>query len=115
LKQFLDIKKNIKCKIVEACDGIECITALYIADSKQIKITAIISDETMTYISGSYCSKIIEIISTNGKFSKIPMFIATSISHTTNIDNYSKVVQKIYSKPLDKSSVIDLIKLCDFE
>jgi len=105
--------KNVSCKVIEAADGIECILALYIANLIQIKIDAIISDETMTYISGSYSSKIIDNIMKDGKFAQTPMFVSTALSHTNIGDKYSGFVKKIYSKPLDKNSVKDIFKQCD--
>ena len=112
LKQFKDTKQNIKCNIIEACDGLECIMALYIANIKQIKIDAIISDETMNYVSGSYCSKILECLEKQGKFAKTPMFISSALIDAELIERYSSVVVKIYSKPLDNTSINDLLKYC---
>jgi len=104
------IGKNVECKIIEACDGIECILALYVANTKNIRINGIISDETMTFISGSYCSKIIEHIVNDEKFAKVPMFISSALCNINIISKYSSIVQKVYSKPLDKTSALDIFK-----
>ena len=53
----------------------ECLIALYIAKNKKIKIDAIISDETMPFISGSWSSKIIEELISKGSISSTKMFI----------------------------------------
>ena len=112
LKQLKDLKKNIKCHIIEACDGIECITALYIATTKQIKIDAVISDETMAYMNGSYSSKVLESLMNQDKFAKTPMFVSSALINIELKEIFSSIVVKIYSKPLDNSSVIDLLQHC---
>ena len=86
--------KNINLDIIEASDGMECVLALYLAWKKKIKIDAIISDETMPFISGSYSSKIIEELTSKGSLSDVKMFISTAISHTNIKGIYSKVVNK---------------------
>ena len=112
LRQLKDIKKNIKCHIIEACDGLECIMALYIATTKQIKVDAIISDENMAYMNGSYSSKVLENLMKQGKFAKTPMFVSSALLNIELKEIFSSIVVKIYSKPLDNNSVIDLLRNC---
>ncbi len=95
--------------IVEACDGIECLVALYLAYVNKITIDAIISDETMPFVSGSYASKIIDHIISEGKIEEVKMFVASALNHPGLKDNYSKVVKKIYAKPIDRKSIKDLL------
>jgi len=64
----------------------------------------------MPYISGSYLSKIIYELVSKGPMNEIKMFISTSLVDA-NINNYSKIIKKIYVKPIDKSSVKDLLKV----
>jgi len=64
----------------------------------------------MPYISGSYLSKIIYELVSKGPMNEIKMFISTSLINA-NINNYSNIVKKIYAKPIDKSSVKDLLKV----
>jgi len=112
LRQLKELKKNIKCHIIEACDGLECIMALYIATTKQIKIDAVISDETMAYMNGSYSSKVLENLMKQGKFAKTPMFVSSALINIELKEVFSSIVVKIYSKPLDNTSVIDLLQRC---
>ena len=112
LTQFKDIKENLNLTIIEASDGLECIAAVYIAHLKEIKITAIITDETMIYMTGSYSSHVIHDIIINGKFNTIPMFVSSALSSNVIKDKYAPMVKKIYSKPLDKTSVLDIIRQC---
>jgi len=101
---------DIELTIVEANDGLECIAALYLANINQITVNAIISDETMSYISGSYSSKIIHEMISNGSINDLPMFITTGLSGSVSKGFYSKVVKKIYSKPIDKMVVKNILE-----
>jgi len=109
--EFKALNKNIELTIIEANDGIEGLLALYLASNKNIKIDCIISDETMPFISGSFFSKILSDIVSKGSLKDIKMFISTALNETSIKDNYSKSVKKIYSKPLDKNSVKEIIKM----
>ena len=109
-REFKELNKNIELTIIEANDGIEGLLALYLARSKNLKIDCIISDETMPFISGSFFSKILNDIVSKGSLKDIKMFISTALNETSIKDNYSQSVKKIYSKPLDKNSVKDIIK-----
>ena len=97
---------------MEASDGMECLLALYVAKNKKIRIDAIISDETMPFITGSHLSKIIDDLISKGSLSSlsdIKMYISTALSHTNIHGMYSKIVRKIYSKPLDKNLIQEII------
>jgi len=104
------LKENINLEIIEACDGVECIMALYMAKNKKLKIDAIISDETMPFISGSYSSKIIDELISKGSLNNIKMFVSTALSHTNISSYFSKVVKKIFSKPLDKTVIQEILQ-----
>ncbi len=41
-----ELKSNIELEILEACDGIECILALYLYTQRNGRVDIIISDET---------------------------------------------------------------------
>ena len=110
-REFKELNKNIDLTFIEANDGIEGLLALYLASNKNIKIDCIISDETMPFISGSFFSKILSDLVSKRSLKDIKMFISTSLNETSIKDNYSKSVKKIYSKPLDKNSVKEIIKI----
>ncbi len=105
--------KNLSLKvelcIIEACDGIETLFALYLASSQNIKINAIISDETMPFLSGNESSKIIETLIEKGVIRYCPMYISTALSHTIPKSSTS-LVKKIYSKPIDKSGIKEILE-----
>jgi len=98
--------------IIEANDGIECLQAVYLANLKQIKIDFIITDENMSYINGSYASDIIKTVIKNGKFQDVPIFIATAFGKNFN-EGKPSVIQKVFSKPMDKNSVSELLMNCN--
>ena len=102
--------KYIDLTIIEADDGLECLLALYLANKMNIKINAIISDETMPFISGSQSSKIIEDLISRGTINKVNMFISTALNDSITIGKYSQIVKKVYPKPLNKNSVNDILK-----
>ena len=110
INEFKSLSYNIHLTIIEAIDGMECILAIYLARQMNLRIDAIISDETMPFISGSYCSKIILELISNGVIKDINMFISTSLTDSNLIEKYSKVVKKIFPKPINKSNVGDIIK-----
>jgi len=104
--------KNVDLTIIEASDGVECIIAVYLAYSQNIKIDFIISDETMPYINGSYCTNILKNMISSSNNHEIPIFICSAVSASSNKNNYSSLVKKIYSKPIDNLSIIDLLSIC---
>ncbi len=77
-KYFEKNKKDKEVIIIECQDGIECITAIYMAKKKNIYIDLIISDENMKFINGSYSSKILEHLLISQQIKDIPMFISTA-------------------------------------
>ena len=104
-------KDYINLTYLEACDGFECLIALYLYNKNNIKITAVISDETMPHISGSFLSKIIYDLVVNGSIPDINMFMSTALCQSNNQKNYSDVVKKVFPKPLDKRCVKEMLKI----
>lgn len=111
-KQARLLKKNLVLSLIEASDGIECLSAIYSACKLQIKIDAIICDENMPFFSGSFTSKILQELLDLGKIPDIKMYISSAVTHTNIQALYSKIVKKIYSKPLDGKSVSEIIDKC---
>ncbi len=107
-KQFSELNGDLELRLIDACDGLECLVAIYLATQQNIRINAIISDETMPFLTGSYSSKIIKDVISKGYTNKIPMYICTALSHTNIRENYSDIVRKIYSKPIDKNCIKEI-------
>jgi signal transduction histidine kinase len=88
-------------KILEASDGFECLCLYYKAKKKGIELSCIISDETMNYLNGSDCSKILqEIYKMKNVARKIPFFLLTAYE---NFDIDQSGINEVFSKPLSKS------------
>ena len=104
------VNKYIDVMIIEANDGLECLLAINLLNKMNININAIISDETMPFISGSHCSYIIDELLSKGTLKEVNMFISTALNEENIIGKYSHVVKKVYSKPLNKNSIKDILK-----
>jgi signal transduction histidine kinase len=94
------LSKFISVNILEASDGVECLWKFYQCMIKGEKITLILSDETMTFMDGSYCANIMyELCSLRG-FLIIPFYIVTAyetLHYPSNI-----VIKEVFTKPLSK-------------
>ena len=104
------VNKYIDVMIIEANDGLECLLAINLLNKMNININAIISDETMPFISGSHCSHIIDELLSKEALKEVNMFISTALNDENTIGKYSNVVKKVYSKPLNKNSIKDILK-----
>ncbi len=110
---FKSSSNHVNLMIIEASDGIECLLANYLAKNLNIKIDAVISDENMPFISGGFSSKIIGDLISLGVLPDTKMFISSALCHTKVGETYSKIVRKIYSKPIDKNNARDIIQIID--
>jgi hypothetical protein len=111
--------------IVEACDGLECLTAIHLANNKKIFFDLIISEDPMNFISGRLCSHVLQELLYQNIISEIPMFISTDLRLNTPIQNlsddvkqsikqkYANIVKNVYGKPLDNVSFENIMKICD--
>jgi len=105
-----DFKKKIELTLIEACNGLECLMAVYLSNKQKRHINAIISDETMPFISGSHSSKILKQMIDQGYLKDIKMFISSALSEINTQNIYSEIVQKVYPKPFDKANADDFLK-----
>jgi signal transduction histidine kinase len=88
-------------KILEASDGFECLCLYYKTKQKGIELSCIISDETMNYLNGSECSKILqEIYKIKNVTKRIPFFLLTAYE---NFDIDQSGINEVFSKPLSKN------------
>jgi signal transduction histidine kinase len=95
---------GIKVNILKADDGMSALYEVYKCYKKGIKISFILSDETMTYINGIKFAKIINNINNAKKLPVIPFYLITAYEDPTLICKSQKMfVNKIFSKPLDKN------------
>ncbi len=54
--------------------------------------------------------RIIDQLITKESLKDVKMFISTALSHTNIQGNYSKIVKKIFSKPIEKNSIKEIIE-----
>jgi len=64
----------------------------------------------MPFISGSQSSKIIDELISKGCLGKVNMYIATALNQSNLIDNYTKVVKKVISKPINKNDIQEIVQ-----
>ncbi len=102
--------QDIDLVLIEANDGVECLLALYIAGIQNIKIYLIVSDENMNFLSGCATSKIIKGLIISEIIPDIPFYIVTALGQNFNLEKYPNNVRKIYSKPIDKISIVEILK-----
>lgn len=96
---------NVEINIIEAKDGIEVLYIMYTIINDGNKITAILSDETMDFLRGSECSKIINSIQVNKGFDSIPFFILTAYEDSNTINELKSCnILEVFTKPLSKFS-----------
>ncbi len=107
IKQYFK-NSDIEYMILQANDGVECITTLYLASLKNIKINFIITDENMRYINGSVCSKIINKMVKSGVIKSLPIFINTALGNGIDSSIFSEQVKNIYSKPIEMKNLKDI-------
>jgi signal transduction histidine kinase len=94
-------QKEIKINLIEGEDGIECVYLFYKLIKDGIKISGIISDETMNYVKGSKTAQIIGEIQEKKGITKIPYFILTAYEDKYTLKNLmNKYINDIFTKPL---------------
>ncbi len=101
--------KNLEFLIIEAKDGVEMITAIYLSQKRNIKVDIIISDESMKFMNGSLSSNIMERLCLGNIIRDIPIFISTAYGNGIDKNKFSKSVKKIYSKPIDLNIMREII------
>jgi signal transduction histidine kinase/CheY-like chemotaxis protein len=107
------LKKNLKergilADIVEADDGLEGLSIFYNCVKKNKAISFIISDQTMTYLDGSYCAQILYNICESKNLPKIPFFIASAYENFA--PNGGDAINVVYVKPLSRQNIEDILK-----
>lgn len=102
--------KNKKAQIIEANDGIECLYITYLLLSKGMKISCILSDETMNYMNGSQCAKNIRKITNMKSMPDIPFYLITAYEDSHTLKSLGcQEINFIFSKPLLKSVIEEVL------
>jgi signal transduction histidine kinase/CheY-like chemotaxis protein len=100
-KRVLDnyFSKIAKLKILEASDGFECLYLYYITMKKGVKLNCIISDETMDYLNGTECARILQNIWNLKNMPKVPFYLLTAYEC---LDIKDCGIDDMFTKPLSK-------------
>jgi signal transduction histidine kinase/CheY-like chemotaxis protein len=111
IKAFLK-KRNIEAEFFEGEDGLECLYLIYTLLIQGKKIGYILMDETMKFLSGSSCAKIICKLTQMQIIPFIPVYIITAYQDKFNHDKIlAKGVKKIISKPLINSKLDQIFEI----
>lgn len=100
--KMLDERNKV---ILEASDGIECLQVFYDCMNKGIRLSFIISDQTMNFLDGEFCAKILNDIITRRGLRKIPFFILTAYE---NFKCDEVCVKKCFTKPLSMAKIEEM-------
>jgi two-component sensor histidine kinase len=92
-------EKNLSVKILEASDGIECLHIYYNYVKDGRTISFILSDETMTYMNGSYASEILTHVSRHKNLIHVPYYILSAYENLS-LGNAKETIDGIFTKPL---------------
>jgi PleD family two-component response regulator len=105
-KTFKEKKLNVK--ILEASDGIECLSIYYNYLKDGRTISFILSDETMVYMNGIYASQILENISNQHNIPHVPFYILSAYENLSS-GLVKETTDGIFTKPLRKSYIEEII------
>jgi signal transduction histidine kinase len=99
--------KNYKLNIYEATDGIECLFNYYKYIKEGVKLSFIVSDESMDYMGGIECAGIIKKIEDQCNVAHVPFFILSAYDYLKE----SNSVDKVFVKPLNRLDIDRMIEL----
>jgi signal transduction histidine kinase/CheY-like chemotaxis protein len=102
--------KSYKLNIYEATDGIECLFNYYKYIKEGVKLSFIVSDESMDYMGGIECAGIIKKIEDQCNVTHVPFFILSAYDYLRECNGVDKVFMKPLNR-LDIDRMIELIKL----
>jgi hypothetical protein len=94
---------SLDINVIEADDGIDCLSLYYKCFKSGEKISMIISDQNMMIMNGSVCAKIIYDLTKIKGFLNIPFYLASAYECLSNSVNSG--IDGIYTKPLQKSNL----------
>jgi len=100
-------KMGIKVKLLEAEDGIETLYIIYKSVIKGVNISAIISDETMKFMTGSKSAQLLKSI-VNFNIKKIPFYLTTAYDDLNAIQKLN-YVDSIFHKPINPQDAEKII------
>jgi signal transduction histidine kinase len=98
---------GIDVNVIEASDGIECLTNYLNCFRIGMNVAFIISDETMDFLDGSICAETLSNISHKKRLPNMPYFILTAYENF-HFDEKNGV-KATYTKPLTDTKFDDIL------
>jgi signal transduction histidine kinase len=105
LERFL-LEKMVQVNIIEASDGIEGLYSYYSLMSSGKRLAFILSDESMVYMNGSTCARILHDIEVSKNMPHVMFYI---LSAYENFDE-SNIYDGVFTKPLRRNNIEEIIK-----
>ena len=93
-------KFNIKLNILESNDGVETLYLYYISTCRNIKISAIFSDENMNMMNGLICSELLYKICNDKGNNAIPFYLVTSCQKFVLDNRTNPCISEVLNKPI---------------
>lgn len=98
-KFFFNTFENVE--IVESEDGFDCLYKIYLGLKGGIKYDLIITDETMSFMTGTIMASIIRSLTIDKILYRIPIYLMTNYSTQLYDENSEKIFNGVYSKPIN--------------
>jgi signal transduction histidine kinase/CheY-like chemotaxis protein len=99
--------KNYKLNFYEASDGIECLFNYYKCIKEGVKLSFIVSDESMDYMSGVECANMIKSLESKKNEAHVPFFILSAYDNLRE----SNGIDKVFVKPLNRLDIDRMLEL----
>ena len=110
-KFFFNTFENIE--ILECEDGFECLFNIYTGLKNGVKYDLILTDETMSFMSGTIMSSIIRSLTQDKILYKIPIYLLTSFSTNMYDENSENIFNGVFPKPINLEILSSIIQaLC---
>jgi signal transduction histidine kinase len=101
-------EKNLSVSILEASDGIECLSLYYNYIKEGKAISFILSDETMAYMNGSYTAQVLDTLSKTKNLLHVPFYILSAYENLSI--GSADYIDCFFTKPLRKQHIEEIFK-----
>jgi len=103
-------KKNVNITFIEAEDGLECLYIVYICFRKGIKISCVISDQSMLNLNGCITATILKKLTNSEIYDELPFYILTAYEDESTINNLKLApITNLFSKPIKKEHIDQIL------
>jgi len=110
-KFFFNTFENLE--IIECEDGFDCLYKIYLGLKERIRYDLIITDETMSFMSGTIMASIIRTLTIDNVLYRLPIYLLTSYSTNLYDENSEKIFNGIFPKPINLEILGSIIQsLC---